>query len=299
MIFNQIDNLRNFVLVCEKGSFTKAAEETFISRQALSKSVSMLEKELGIFLFVRSKRGVYLTEYGKFVYKEVLPILTQIDRFQRELARKINTSAEKIIRVNIFPSSIYLLPNGAIERFASTFLDEKYKLEVSNHATIPAREKLIAGELDIIIEAGSQAGKGLNTYFVKGFQRTCLVPRGNPLSKKDVISIDDLQHEHMVLCMNKLDYEYFVSLCQQKQLDPDIRFTSETNVMYELCNNGNHVGLGFDFVTDNLLPKYPNIVSVPFQDPNFLANILLIYNPYSVSDKLIRSLGNYIKRLLK
>lgn len=83
MLFYQLKNIRNFVLVCDKGSFQKAAESAFVSRQALSKSVSTLEKELGVILVTRSKQGVHLTEFGKYFYKSVVPIFTQIEQLER------------------------------------------------------------------------------------------------------------------------------------------------------------------------------------------------------------------------
>ncbi len=299
MITKQIENLRNFILVCEKGSFAKAAEDAYISRQALSKSVSMLEKELGVLLFVRSKHGVYLTEYGKFVYNEILPILTQLDRFQQKLSEKINFPTEKTIKMNIFPSSIYLFPDRAVRQFFKTFSSGEYAVEISDYLTVQAREKLISGELDIMIEAGYQAGKGLNTYVVKEFQRVCLIPQTNPLSTKKFISIDDLTHENMVLCMNKMDFEYFIPLVHQKNHDSQIKFVGETNVMFELCDHNHFVGLNFDFVSKNLIPKYPNIVSVPFKDPVFPAQIMLIYNPNTIGEGFVKSFGSYIKQFLK
>lgn len=298
MIFKHIEHLRNFILVCEKGSFAKAAEDSYISRQALSKSVSMLEKELGVRLFVRSKRGVCLTEIGEFVYREITPILIEMEEFQEKISEKINFPSEKTIKMNIFPSSIYLFSDQEIRHFFKTFSGGEYDVKISDFPTVQAREKLIAGELDIIIEAGYQAGKGLKTYVVKEFQRVCLVPQGNSLSQKDFISIDDLIYQNMVLCMNKMDFEYFTPLIQQKNPHSQIKFVGETNVMFELCSNNNLVGLNFDFVSKNLIPKYSNLVSVPFQDPIFPAQIMLIYNPYTIGDGFVASLGSYINQLL-
>lgn len=57
--------LYSFMTVVELGSFTSAARELFISPQALSQQMELLEEEVGVPLFVRTKKGVSLTLAGK------------------------------------------------------------------------------------------------------------------------------------------------------------------------------------------------------------------------------------------
>lgn len=60
------NNLRVFISVAEKGSFTAAAEELFISQPAVSRSIKALEDELKLKLFHRDKRkGLILTDAGQ------------------------------------------------------------------------------------------------------------------------------------------------------------------------------------------------------------------------------------------
>ena len=52
-------NLEYFIKVVDAGSFTKAAEESFISQSAISQSVKSLENELGYNLMMREKKDLY------------------------------------------------------------------------------------------------------------------------------------------------------------------------------------------------------------------------------------------------
>ena len=61
----QIKQLEYFLTVTECQSFKKAADQLFISRQALSQSIITLEEELNFPLFVRLKQGVILTLEGE------------------------------------------------------------------------------------------------------------------------------------------------------------------------------------------------------------------------------------------
>ena len=55
-----------FVILCESGNVTKAAEKLYITQQALSASIAKLENELSCKLFDRTPKGVALTEGGKY-----------------------------------------------------------------------------------------------------------------------------------------------------------------------------------------------------------------------------------------
>lgn len=78
--------LKNFVNIAEAGNIKKAAEEAFISRQAASRAIQTLEKELGFSLFDRSKRGVRLTAEGEALLAYAKNILHDFDELNRKAA---------------------------------------------------------------------------------------------------------------------------------------------------------------------------------------------------------------------
>lgn len=57
-------NLETFIAVAKTGSFTKTAEQNFISSTAIMKQINRLENELNLKLFTRSSAGVQLTNSG-------------------------------------------------------------------------------------------------------------------------------------------------------------------------------------------------------------------------------------------
>ena len=71
----QIKQLEYFVEVAQSASINQTAQKLFISQQALSASLTSLEKELGYPLLIRSKQGVSLTEKGQLVQKEAAAVL--------------------------------------------------------------------------------------------------------------------------------------------------------------------------------------------------------------------------------
>lgn len=73
----EMTQLRYFVALAKYQHFTKAAKELYISQPSLSKSISNLENELGVRLFDRDKKAVYLNEYGKSLLQHAEKILLE------------------------------------------------------------------------------------------------------------------------------------------------------------------------------------------------------------------------------
>jgi len=62
---------RIFYHVATSGSISKAAEELLISQPAVTWQIKSLEDQLGITLFIRTKKGVILTDEGKVLFNYV------------------------------------------------------------------------------------------------------------------------------------------------------------------------------------------------------------------------------------
>ena len=62
---------RIFYIVAECESITKASNELFISQPAVTKQIKKLEELLGCDLFIRTKKGLILTDSGKMIYSDI------------------------------------------------------------------------------------------------------------------------------------------------------------------------------------------------------------------------------------
>ena len=80
--------LRCFIAVAETLSFTKAAKQLYYSVPTVTHHISMLEQELGIKLFVRTKKSVSLTREGSIFYTGAKQMLEQENLILRNLKEK-------------------------------------------------------------------------------------------------------------------------------------------------------------------------------------------------------------------
>ena len=79
-----IKQLRTFLAVADARSFFKAADDMYISRQAISKTVMQLEEELGVELFARSQKGAMMTPAGIFFYPRAATLVAEFDKLKEE-----------------------------------------------------------------------------------------------------------------------------------------------------------------------------------------------------------------------
>ena len=91
-------DLRTFVSVVERGSFTSAADDVGLTPSAVSKSVARLEDRLGVRMFHRTTRKLSLTPEGNQFYIRAKDIVSAI----KEAEEEISTSRlpKGVLRIN-------------------------------------------------------------------------------------------------------------------------------------------------------------------------------------------------------
>ena len=104
-----MDLLRSFEAVARHLSFTKAANELFVTQSAVSRQIKMLEEYLNTSLFLRGIRKITLTESGIRLYQCVDTVLRQLEIVSSEI-----TSPQKQPLISLSTtasfSSLWLIP---------------------------------------------------------------------------------------------------------------------------------------------------------------------------------------------
>ena len=105
-----INDLKNFKQVSESGSISHAAKHLGVSQRTLSESIKRLERNLGVILLYRSKKGIRLTPAGQEKLRTVKDVLLKL-----ELLPKTNKSLQNY-RIGCHPI--------VAEYFLAAFLKE-------------------------------------------------------------------------------------------------------------------------------------------------------------------------------
>lgn len=139
---------RIFYVVANNKNITKASEELNISQPAISKSIKNLEDQLGGQLFVRTKRGVILTEEGKEFYNYIRQAIEYINNAENKFTDLINLETGTIrIGISTTLTKEFLLPY--IEEFHDKY--PKIDIQINTNVSSELLSKLRNGLLDIVI----------------------------------------------------------------------------------------------------------------------------------------------------
>lgn len=104
-----LDFLRGFEAAARHLSFTRAAEELFLTQSAVSRQIQALEEFVGVPLFERRHRALVLTEAGQSLLRTVAPMLEQLAEATRKL-RETRTGHVLTVTTTVSFASMWLVP---------------------------------------------------------------------------------------------------------------------------------------------------------------------------------------------
>lgn len=265
--------LQYFLTVYEKKSISQAAESLFISPQGLSKTISTLESELGVDLFIHKSNRIIPTSAATSLASHAINILSEYDIIENKLFK--NDGFKKAVNI----SCSYDVP----QMFPIDFFHHFYK----SHPDILLQmheypDGIILNQLDnATIELGIVSGPLDNSIyeFKPLFTDTyCLViNKANPLSTKEYINLADLQNEPLVIkdMFNHISMVQFAEFQKNGVLPNIILETSDSHLIHSMADNNYAIGMTLQFLANKI--RSDNIVIRPFKDNCFVKTLYLVY----------------------
>lgn len=134
------------IAVHDAGSFSRAAQNLFISQPALSQAISKAEKELGVEFFMRDTHTVRLTAAGELLVREGRELLRQRSELKTRISG-LSAARNETIRLGISPFySKYYLP-AVLPYFSRYF--PSVRLEITEEISVVLEQQVIDGLLDL------------------------------------------------------------------------------------------------------------------------------------------------------
>lgn len=191
-------HMKYAVEIAETNSINKAADKLYVGQSALSRAIKELEASLGVTLFERSAKGMFLTADGEIFIRHAKNVLAQIDEIEDMFIG--GTISKKHFSVSV-PRASYIA-----EAFAefSKVIDKDMQAEILYKETNSMRAvKNILQEdykLGIIRYAENydkyyktmMDEKGLDYELITEFRHVLIMSSESPLAKKGKITYGDL-----------------------------------------------------------------------------------------------------------
>ena len=265
-----------FYAVAKNKHMTRASEELHISQPAISQSIKKLEEQLGGTLFLRSNKGMELTEEGKMFFDYVKGALELIKNAENDFTTyKDLTKGE--IKIGCSTTLTKLLLIEIIKDFHEKYPNINFLIE--NDLTSTLINDLKLGKLDFVIFNESDIKeKNLN------LEKICEMRQGfiyNPNYYKDEIKdFVDLNNYPIILQKKESNSRRLLESITSKnnvKLSPKMEVVSQ-----ELVTEFTNIGLGIGFtIIDLAKRKYPDLKELKIN--NNIPNIKI----YLASNKTI------------
>ena len=148
-----LNALRVFDAAARHLSFTRAADELFVTQAAVSHQIKSLEDFLGLKLFRRRNRSLLLTEEGQSYFQDIKEIFSQLTEATRKLQAR---SAKGALTVSLLPSFAiqWLVPR--LSSFNSTYPGIDVRIQA-----VDRQEDKLADDVDVAIFYGRGNWPGL------------------------------------------------------------------------------------------------------------------------------------------
>lgn len=191
-----LKQMRYFLAVAEERNFTRAAERLHMAQPPLTRQIQALEEDIGAQLFLRSARGVTLTEAGQALMAEVSNLLALAQR-AKDRAVLASEGQSGRLDIGIFGSGVL----DVIPRILARFHTERPEVRIVLHSLNKGEQvqalrerrisvgfnRLVAPEDDLVVEE------------VLRESMTVALPEHHPLAKKASITIPDLSDQPLIL----------------------------------------------------------------------------------------------------
>ncbi|MGG1664146.1 LysR family transcriptional regulator [Brevibacillus sp. NRS-1366] len=184
------------VAVTESGSFTRAGEKIGLSQSGVSHTISALEKELGIFLFVRNRSGVKLTAAGEEVTASARTILEQTALIKKVAAQTTGLQ-QATIRIGSFPSVTANLLPQLLKSFHTLYPQMEMRLFEGSYQEI--KQWLHTGVVDVGFHVWPE--DGLEGVMLKNDSLKAVLPIDHPLAKESFLTLKQLAGEPFIMPM--------------------------------------------------------------------------------------------------
>ena len=262
---------RVFYVVAKNKHMTRASEELHISQPAISQSIKKLEDQLGGTLFLRSNKGMELTEEGKMFYEYVKGALELINNAENEFTSFKDLSKGEI-KIGCSTTLTKLVLMDALREYHKQY--PNINIDITNDLTSNLINDLKLGKLDFVIFNESNIKEtNLNLEKIKELKQGFIY---NPEFYSDrVESFEDLNKYPLILQKEEsnsrklLDY---VALQNGVKLIPTMEVVSQ-----ELITEFTNIGLGIGFsIIDLAKSKDLKELSINKKIPNI--NVYLATN---------------------
>ena len=256
--------LQYFSKAYEMGSFAKASDELYISRQALRYGIKTIEEQLGCELFTIQGNRLKPTTEGELLYRLSRETLTAYEKMQMALIDQLINKRRKY-RCGQTAGIHELMDKEELNAQRREYAEKPY-IFVTGSCTY-LRQEMRAGRLDTIsLITDKEDDDEYPCTCVSSGNLYLMANKKHPLAQKKEVSIEDLRGQRFVSQGEEFDIHRMIDkACKEAGFELNVVYTGLD--FFELAGQVNaNVGLSYSLFPKASHYDASNIVFIPFRE---------------------------------
>jgi DNA-binding transcriptional LysR family regulator len=190
-----LHQLQIFEAIAQHGSFTRAAEELFLTQPTVSQQMKQLTKAIGVPLYEQIGKRIYLTDAGKAVLEVGRDISQRFNDLEMTLAN-IKGLKQGNLKLAAITTAKYFVPR-ILGTFRQRYPGINISLQIANRQQILDR---LANNLDDLYFIGQPPEDlEINLRHFLDNPLVVIAPRNHPLAQEKLISLERLIEEPLIM----------------------------------------------------------------------------------------------------
>lgn len=284
----ELAKLRYFYVVAKLGHVTKAAEEIHIAQPALTKAIKLLEEELGVPLFYKKGRNVYLTAYGEYLKNKLEGVFPLIDGIPTEL-EILKKEQRNTVKLNVLAASTVV--TDAVISYKKKYPETVFQL-IQNEAET---------DCDISVAMNTMDFSALPAFSARSVMEEKIylaVPKNSHYATRERISLKEVKDEGFVHLAGSRTFRAACdTFCAYAGFKPHISFESDSPVAVRNII-GASAGVGF-------WPEYSwgevsgDMTLLPISDPVCQRELIVGLHESALPSAVAPDFYEYLLRFLQ
>lgn len=296
-------HMKYAVEIAETNSINKVAEKLFVGQSSISRAIKELESNLGVTLFERSAKGMFLTPDGEVFVRYAKTALKQIEDIEALFSKgtvskkQFSVSVPRVSYIsNAFASFSKLIKkDDKVELFyketnsmraIKNILEENYKLGIVRYAE--NYDKFYKEMLD---------EKGLDYELITEFKYVLVMNENCPLNKKQTITEADLKNYIEIAHADPYVPSLPVAEVKKEELNNSDRsiFVFERGSQFDLLSQNNETYMWVSPLPKDLLSRHGLVMRQCEGNDRVYKDVLIHRKDYTLSELDNLFIGELIK----
>jgi DNA-binding transcriptional LysR family regulator len=284
-----------FYKIASEGSFSKAAEELYISQPAVTKQIKSLEAELDIKLFERNSSGVVLTPGGRILLEHTSIILSQYSKLRNDISLLSEQLTGELIIGASTTIAQYVLP-PLLAKFQSA--NPSLKITLLNENTQTIEKLLHNGRVNLGIIEGLPRGKSLKYSLFTKDELIVITHKSSKYSGLKSCTLEEMKNINLVLReKGSGTLEVFEDYLESKKYSLKgmkilIQLGSTESIKSFLRHTDALGVVSVQAMTDSI--RDSEFKAIELADGKIFRNFYFVHNP-GTPDKLVKKIISFLK----